>query len=149
MNYDMRKHKKYASLVGYPQIFHTKNSKEFTGSDVADLLKANNPHCHVVTGFTRTPQDQGSIESGNKLVQSILKSIQSEQRKSGLDDKRTLILGQVTACCNDHLSQMSNSVSPLKAVFELECTSPTKISLTNLHHCQTIWDCLKICPNKL
>ncbi len=112
MNHVAHELEKYFCLVGYPQIFHTDNVKEFTGSSVADLLKANNPHCHVVTSCPRTPQDQGSIESGNKLVHSILKIIQLKQQKSELDNNLTFILGQVAACCNDHSSQMLNSVSP-------------------------------------
>ncbi len=42
---------KYFGLVGYPQIFHTDNWKEFIARTVVRLLKGNNPHCFVVTGW--------------------------------------------------------------------------------------------------
>jgi hypothetical protein len=41
---------KYFGLVGYPQIFHTDNLKEFVARTVVRLLKGNNPHCFVVMG---------------------------------------------------------------------------------------------------
>ncbi len=60
---------KYFGLVGYPHIFHADNGKEFTAFVVADLLKANNLTYAIVTGHPRTPRDQGSVESGNKILQ--------------------------------------------------------------------------------
>jgi hypothetical protein len=50
-------------------IFDTDNGKEFMAQLVVDLMKQNNPNCFIVTGRPRTPRDQGSVESANKLVQ--------------------------------------------------------------------------------
>ncbi len=47
---------------------------------VVDLLKASNPNCFIVTGRPRTPRDQGSVESANKVVQQVLKCISSDNR---------------------------------------------------------------------
>jgi hypothetical protein len=54
------------------------NGKEFITTIVADLLKESNPNCFIVMGHPRTSQDQGSIESANKIVQQVLKSISLE-----------------------------------------------------------------------
>jgi hypothetical protein len=54
------------------------NGKEFIVTIIVDLLKESNPNCSIVTGCPRTPRDQGSIESANKIVQQVLKSISSE-----------------------------------------------------------------------
>ena len=70
---------KYFGFVGYPQIFHADNGKEFIATVVQDLLMENNPNCFLVTDRPRTPRDQGSVKSGNKLVQQIMKSIQTGQ----------------------------------------------------------------------
>ncbi len=59
-------------------LFNSDNGKEFIMTIVVDLLKASNPNCFIVTGRPRTPHDQGSIESTNKSVQQVLKSISLE-----------------------------------------------------------------------
>jgi hypothetical protein len=59
---------KYFGFVGYPQIFHIDNGKEFIALVVQDLLINNNPNCFLVTGRLRMPLDQGSVESSKKLV---------------------------------------------------------------------------------
>ncbi len=96
---------KYFGLVGYPHIFHTgmwrldinnnldcvcdnfliyvircffyntDNGKEFIAKFVVDMMKHNNPNWFIVTGRPRTPRNQGSVESANKLVQRVMKSI--------------------------------------------------------------------------
>ena len=112
---------RYFGFVGYPQIFHTDNGKEFVAKKVIELLKKNNPHCYPIRGRPRTQRDQGSVESGNKTVQRILKSIESERRQQGLDDNWTLFLGQVMACCNSHSTRLKYSVSAYEAVFGRSC----------------------------
>ena len=59
------------------------------------LLMQYNPNIFIVTGRPRTPRDQGSVESANKLVQRVLKSISAERRMKGLDVNWTNLLGQV------------------------------------------------------
>jgi hypothetical protein len=66
-------------------IFNTDNGKEFIAQLVADLMKQNNPNCFIVTRCPRTPRDQGSVESANKLVQLVMKSISSEHYLAGLE----------------------------------------------------------------
>ena len=56
------------------------------------LLMQHNPHIFIVTGRPRTPRDQGSVESANKLVQRVLKSISAERRMKGLDVNWTNLL---------------------------------------------------------
>ena len=80
---------------------------------------SSNPNCFIVTGRPRTPRDQGSVESANKLVQSVLKSISSEMRLQSPQTKVnwTTLLGQVMAVCNSHSGMRKNSVSSYEAVF--------------------------------
>lgn len=107
---------KYFGLVGYPHIFHTDNGKEFTASVVADLLKVNNPNCAIVTGCPRTPRDQGSVESANKILQRILKSIQDDRVQAGLDDNWTSFLGQTL-----DLPQLLHVTYPKEKLFPSHC----------------------------
>jgi hypothetical protein len=66
-------------------------------------MKQNNPNCFlIVTGRPRTPCDQGSVESTNKLVQCVMKSVSSEHHLDGLEVNWTRFLGQVMAVCNSH-----------------------------------------------
>jgi hypothetical protein len=81
------------------------------------MMKRNNPNCFIVTGRPRTPHDQGSVESANKLVQCVMKSISSERRLAGLEVNWTKLLGQVMAVCNSHSGQKKYSVSNYEAVF--------------------------------
>jgi hypothetical protein len=55
-------------------LFNSDNGKEFITAIVVDLLKASSPNCFIVTGCPRTPHDQGSIESANKIVQQVLRA---------------------------------------------------------------------------
>jgi hypothetical protein len=48
--------------------FHANNGKEFITTIVVDLIKESIPNCFIVTGCPRAPQDQGSVESANKIV---------------------------------------------------------------------------------
>jgi hypothetical protein len=86
---------KCLGLVSYHHIFHTDNRKEFIEKLLVNLLKTNNPHCFVVTGWPRTPHDQRSVESSNKLVQQIMKSISSKQQQASLEDNWIKFLGQI------------------------------------------------------
>ncbi len=78
------------------------NGKEFIATIVVDLLKASNPNCFIVTGRPRTPRDQGSVESANKIVQQVLKSISLENRLQSIEVNWTKLLGQVMVVCNSH-----------------------------------------------
>jgi hypothetical protein len=54
---------------------HADNGKEFITTIVVDLIKESNITCFIVMGRPKTPRDQGSVESANKIVQQVLKSI--------------------------------------------------------------------------
>jgi hypothetical protein len=92
----------YFGFVSYLQSFYTNNGNEFIAKVVVDLLKMKNLHCFIVTSQPRTPRDQGLVESGNKLLQQIMKSISSKQQQAGLKDNWTKFLGQSTGCCNSY-----------------------------------------------
>jgi hypothetical protein len=68
-------------------------------------MKQNNLKCFIVTGQPRTPRDQGSVESTNKLVQRVMKSISLERCLAGLEVNWTRFLGQAIAVCNSHSGQ--------------------------------------------
>jgi polysaccharide pyruvyl transferase WcaK-like protein len=89
---------------------HADNGKEFIATIVVDLIKESNPNCFIVTGHPRTPQDQGSVESANKIVQQVLKSISSENRLRFIEVNWTKLLGQVMAVCNSYSGARKHSV---------------------------------------
>jgi hypothetical protein len=74
-------------------LFNSDNGKEFIAKIVVDLIKANNPNCFIVTGRPRTPCDQGSVKSANKIVQQVLKSISSENCLRSIEVNWTKLLG--------------------------------------------------------
>ena len=70
-------------LIGYPRIFHTDNGKEFVADLILKLLQETNPNISSVTGRPRTPRDQGSVESMNKLIKKVIAMLESEAEASG------------------------------------------------------------------
>ncbi len=105
---------------------------------VVDLMMKNNPNCFIVTGRPRTPCDQGSVESANKLVQHVMKSISSEQRLAGLEVNWTRFLRQVMAVCNSHSGQKRYCISNYEAVFGQKYHPTLKCSLADMRECQSI-----------
>jgi hypothetical protein len=105
---------------------HADNGKEFIATIVVDLIKVSNPNCFIVTGHQRTPQDQGSVESANKIVQQVLKSISSENRLRSIEVNWTKLLGQVMAVCNSHSGTEALRVK-LRGCFWPEVSSPTQM----------------------
>ncbi len=73
-------------------LFNSDNRKEFIATIVVDLLKASNSNCFIITGRPRTPCDQGSVESANKIVQQVLKSISSENHLRSIEVNLTKLL---------------------------------------------------------
>ena len=104
----------------------------------------NNPNCFVVTGLPRTPRDQGSVESGNKLVSSIRKNIACERCRAGLDDNWTLYLGQIMACCNSHAGRARQSISNYEAVFGMKFHTGIRCPLSEMQKCRNISERLHI-----
>jgi hypothetical protein len=111
-------------------------------------MKQNNSNCFIVTGCQRTPRDQGSVESANKLVQRVMMSISSESRLAGLEVNWTRLLGQVMAICNSHSGQKKYSVSKYKTVFGQKYHPTLMCSLAEIHECQSISQRLRISPDE-
>jgi len=63
-------------LIGYPKIFHTDNGKEFTAKSIIKFLHHLNPNVLNVTGLSRHPHDQGSIENMYKYVTPMVADMQ-------------------------------------------------------------------------
>ncbi len=85
----------YYIVFYFVLVFNSDNWKEFIATVVVDLLKASNPTCFIVTGCPRTPRDQGSVESANKVVQQVLKCISPENCLQSIPVNWTKLLGQV------------------------------------------------------
>ena len=107
----------------------------------------NNPNCFIVTGRPRTPRDQGSVESANKIVSQIRKSIACERRRAGLDDNWTQYLGQIMACCNSHAGRARQSVSNYEAVVGMKYHTGIKCSLKEMRQCRNISERLRLSPD--
>jgi len=136
---------KIFGLIGYPHIFHTDNGKEFVAKTVVQMLLKNNPHCFVVTGRPRTPRDQGSVESANKLVKRVMASILAERRMiPDLDDNWTKILGQTMSMINSNEGRRKNSIAPYTVVFGQSYYPTIKCSIDLMRQCVNISDRLRI-----
>ena len=79
-------------LLGCPRIFHTDNGKEFIAAAVLQFLWSLNPGILSVTGRSRHPRDQGSVENMNKMVKRVLGSVLAERRLSGKNPNWTEVL---------------------------------------------------------
>jgi hypothetical protein len=90
---------------------HADNGKEFITTIVVDLIKESNLNCFIVTGRPRTPWDQGSVESANKIIQQVLKSISLEKCLWSIEVNWTKLLGQVKVVCNSLSGRQKHSVS--------------------------------------
>jgi len=136
-------------MYSVPLYLYADNGKEFIATIVVDLLRASNPNCFVVTGRPRTPRDQGSVESANKVVQQVLKSISSEMRLRNPDVtvNWTSLLGQVMSVCNSHSGMRKNSVSSYEAVFGKKFHPQVQVNVSELRECKSIFQRLKLSPD--
>jgi hypothetical protein len=114
---------------------HAGNGKEFIATIVVDLIKESNPNCFIVTGHPRTPRDQGSVESANKIVQQVLKSISLENHLQSIKVNWTKLLGQVMVVCNSHSGRRKHSVPSYKAVFGQNYHPQLKCNMSKMREC--------------
>ncbi len=127
---------------------HADNRKEFIATIVVDLIKESNPNCFIITGHPRTPQDQGSVESANKIVQQVLKSISFENCLQSIEVNWTKLLGQVMAVCNSHSGKWRHSVSSYEAVFGQKYHPQLKCNMSKMRECRSIFQRLKLSPDE-
>ncbi len=124
------------------------NGKEFIATIVVDLIKESNPKCFIVTGRPRTPRDQGSVESANKIVQQVLKSISLENCLWPIKVNWTKLLEQVMAVCNSHSGTRKHSVSSYEAVFGQKYHPQLKCNMSKMRECWSIFQRLKLSPDE-
>jgi hypothetical protein len=115
---------------------------------VVDLLKARNPNCFIVTGHSRTQRDQGSVESINKIVQQVSKSISSENCFRSIEVNWTKFLEQVMAVCNSHSGRRKHGVSSYKAVFGQKYHPQLKCNMPEMRECWSIFQRLMLSPDE-
>jgi hypothetical protein len=99
-------------------------------------------------GHPRTPRDQGSVESANKIVQQVLKSISSENCLWSIEVNWTKLLGQVMVVCNSHSGRRKHSVSSYKAVFGQKYHPQLKCNMSEMRECRSIFQRLKLSPDE-
>ena len=131
-------------MIGYPEIFHTDNGKEFVAKEVIKILKELNPSNVTVTGCPRSPRDRGSVESMNKLIKKVLLSIESELRSKGIDPNWTNLLGRVMAVVNNQNGRGRYAETAFKAVFGQEYHQHLKCTVAEARNCTTIDERLDI-----
>ncbi len=129
-------------------LFNSDNGKEFIRTIVVDLLQESNPNCFIVTGHPRTPHDQGSVKSANKIVEQVLKSISLENCLWSIEVNWTKLLGQVMAVCNSHSGQQKHSMSSYKAVFGQKYHPQLKCNMSEMRECRSIFQSLKLSPDE-
>jgi hypothetical protein len=127
---------------------HADNGKEFIATIVEDLIKKSNPNCFSVTRHPRTPREQGSVESANKIVQQVLKSIFLENHLRSIKVNWTKLLGQGMAVCNRLSGRQKHSVSSYEAVFGQKYHPQLKCNMSEMCECQSIFQRLKMSPDE-
>ena len=131
-------------FIGYPTIFHTDNGKEFVANVIIQMLKENNPNILTVTGRPRTPRDQGSVESMNKLIKRVLSCIESEVKTSGKDSNWTNLLGRLMSVVNNQMGRGCYAETAYRAVFGQDYHQHFKCSMAELRECNTINERLEV-----
>ncbi len=132
-------------LIGYPSIFHTDNGKEFTANEILELLKEYSESIITVTGRPRTPRDQGSVESMNKLVKQIIHDLENEERLKGNKAPNwTRLLGRAMQTINSKKERGKHATEPYEAVFGQSYHMQISCSLSEMRQCKTIEDRLKL-----
>ncbi len=127
---------------------HADNGKEFIATIVVNLIKESNPNCFIVTGHPRTPRDQGSVESANKIVQQVIKSISLENCLRSIEVNWTKLLGQVMAVCKSHSGRRKHSMSSYEAVFGQKYHPQVKCNMSEMRECWSIFQRLKLSPDE-
>jgi hypothetical protein len=132
-------------LIGYPAIFHTDNGTEFTANEILTLLKRYNRAIITVTGRPRTPRDQGSVESVNKLVKNVIEQIQNHERLNGnAVPNWPMLLGACMQTINSKQGKQKFDVSPYMAVFGQPYNQPIECELEVMRKCKTIEERLDV-----
>jgi hypothetical protein len=139
---------KYSGFIGFPHILHTDNGKEFITTLVVDMIMKNNPNCFVVMGHPRTPRDQGSVESANKLVKRVLMSLCSKRCLQGVDTNWTRLLGHIMLVCNSHSGSRKHSISSYEAVFGQKYHPLLKCNVSEMGECWSIFELLRLSPDE-
>jgi len=131
-------------IIGYPKIFHTDYGKEFTAKVVLKALREMNPHIYTVTGRPHRPQDQGSVESMNKLVKRILGTLLTERRLAGDNPNWTEVLGMVAATINFQHGRGKDDVSSFEAIYGQVLNHDVSCSKAEMRQCWTLPQFLKV-----
>ncbi|KAK1733577.1 hypothetical protein QTG54_015750 [Skeletonema marinoi] len=131
-------------LIGYPSIFHTDNGKEFTANQILELLKEYSESIITVTGRPRTPSDQGSVESMNKLVERIIQDLENDERLKGREPNWTRLLGRAMQTINSKCGRGKFDCEPYKAVFGQSYHQQISCSISDMRKCTTIDERLKL-----
>ena len=103
-----------------------------------------NPHIYAVTGHPRRPQDQGSVESMNKLVKRILGTVLTERRLAGDNPNWTEVLGMVSATINSQHGRGKDDVSSFEAVYGQVLNHDMSCSKAEARECWTLPQLLKV-----
>ena len=118
------------SLIGCPILLHSDSEKPMVNSkEVINMLIELNPSMDslscstidTVTGRSRIPRDQGSVEKGNKFIKDVLNNMTHEQR---LDDKKLqwpMLLPRVVSTMN--ASHSSKNISVHRTIWYLTAPS--------------------------
>ena len=131
-------------MIGCPHIFHTDNGSEFTAEQFVGMLKRwNQTILTAVTGGTRKPSDQGSVEIINRLVKCVMNSeLASEVQKGKLRPNWTKYLGEVNSILKQQCGWAKNDVSaPAYETgfgIDFDPIMPDKATRDSIRRCTTI-----------
>ncbi len=133
---------KLLNEVGWPLIFHTDNGSEFCAKVITELIK-DHPFICSVTGRTRIPSDQGSVERLNQEIKRIIDQIVNEHRLKGdLNFTWLDALPYVTEAINKTYGYGVGNLAPYTHVFGYphKCPIGPPIPEDDKRHIHTVHD---------
>lgn len=134
-------------MIGFPLTFHTDNGGEFTAKEKNLMMKAWNPECTTVTGRSRAPRDQGSVENINKMVKSLISVFGASTRKDRKKENWVRNLGQVMCSINSFKSSGVNSSCPYMHAFSMPFKEPLTLPREEVRKCSTVDKILSLSRN--
>ncbi|KAG7358173.1 reverse transcriptase RNA-dependent DNA polymerase [Nitzschia inconspicua] len=129
------------------RLFHSDSEKEFTAKVILQLLRELDPSIIAVCGRPRKPSDQGSVESKNKMVKSVLRDLVEDERKTRRRPNWTLMMGPLMAALSSHKVRGPNATSAYENVFGMPLHEPILGQVSQLRECFTVRERLDLLPD--
>ncbi len=119
--------------IGFPLVFHTDNGTEFINEMVYTLLKEADPGILLVSGASRTPRHQGSVENINKWVKKVIQKELISARLSSRPGTKVGwvdVLPQTTSAINGSVTYRQGLITPYRHVYSQDIEFPISVPVS-------------------